>query len=292
MLYPKFILTLLLCISFALVIILNIKNIYILTYKPKISYITRDHLYLLVTNNPYFNNLSQADLAARHANNTREYTSSYVDAYEEFTHEEKQYIQTLVAEADLKCLKIFKGLYKIPWRFCKLNKTIENALPHTHGDTIILSSAFFNASINHQKFLKTLIHEKVHIYQRQNRNKCEKLYASWGFIPYDKPYYDAYLSLKRSNPDISHIVYGTSDGPIMQLFTSRSPQSLLESYPVIINNTSTANIIDSRSLGLPDYIKQLEHPDEIMACMVPEYVTGTLPTTEKERILMDFITNN
>jgi hypothetical protein len=237
-----------------------------------------------VTNTNYFNKMSEQDISARNASNITQYTESYINAYDTFTNDERNVIIELVNEANNKLKKAFTNLYKIPWKFCKLNNTIENGFPHTLGDTIIISSNLFN--LPHLKVLKTLIHEKVHIYQRYNKVKCEELYQLWGFVKYD----GVMLQGTRNNPDVSSTMYGTKEGPIVQMYTNQFPSSLLDSQASLLQkSTNMVVFVDAKYLGFPTYVKQVEHPNEIMACMVPELVFETEPSTEKEHILLKWM---
>jgi hypothetical protein len=241
-----------------------------------------------VTNTDYFNKMSKQDISARNAINIPQYIESYINAYETFTNYERNAIFELVSEANNKLKPSFTNVYTIPWKFCKLNIMIENGLPHTLGDTIIISSNLF--SLPYLKALKTLIHEKVHVYQRYNKGKCEELYQLWGFVKYD---YGVLLQGTRNNPDISSSIYGTKEGPIVQIYTKQIPSSLLDSQASLIQkSTNMVIFIDAEYLGFPSYIKQVEHPNEIMACMVPELVFEIEPSTEKEYTLLNWIRTN
>jgi hypothetical protein len=99
-------------------------------------------------------------------------------------------------------------------------KGIENAFPHTHEDIIVFDKSFYtklknynsssnsssNSLKNYQEQVNTLIHEIVHIKQRQNPVLYDDLYRQWGFQSISLQYLknnlqDSITSRIRLNPD-------------------------------------------------------------------------------------------
>lgn len=101
----------------------------------------------------------------------------------------------------------------------KYNNNIEMGFPHTHGNTIFLTSLFvkeilpFFTNNNIDDCIKrvgsVLIHEAVHIWQRRDKQFFMDLYNSWNFKYYSKIYNFSKLSKKnRYNPDGVNLKWG------------------------------------------------------------------------------------
>ncbi len=80
---------------------------------------------------------------------------------------------------------------------------IENAFPHTHEDIVIFDKSYFE---NTNRSASTLIHEIVHLKQRESETKFDSLYRQWGFQSISLQYLKNNLSSTivsriRINPD-------------------------------------------------------------------------------------------
>ena len=238
---------------------------------------------------PYFTSLNRFDLYTRNAATPSEYLEKYLNSFVEFTTAQKSILWDLFRKADLHLRKKFPLLHAIPWRVAKINRDVENGYPHTHGDIILLSDTFFQKSKQYQ--VKTLIHEKVHVLQRLYPLWAKRIISQWGFITYDKDSFDMHNAIPlRNNPDLSGL-YGTEKGIMAQVFASLPPTSLADSFAAIIDNeTWEVHYVTHAELGIPSYVHQLEHPYEIMACMVPELVFMEKEESammQSEKILMN-----
>jgi hypothetical protein len=91
---------------------------------------------------------------------------------------------------------------------------VENDFPHTHYDIIFLNKSFFDDLGNYQSLknkihisrAKTLIHEILHIKQRQNPTLYDSLFNQWGFQSISLEYMKEKISKNvlsriRINPD-------------------------------------------------------------------------------------------
>ena len=123
-------------------------------------------------------------------------------------------------------------------------------MPHTHGRIIYLSELFFNLSKTKQ--INTLIHEKIHVYQRMYRDKTYKLYKSLGFKRHNFK-----SKMIRSNPDNDKYVYSYK-GKLFYKKYKKLPKSLYDTY------TLNKDIFNDKNY------KQTEHPNEIFASTLPE----------------------
>ena len=95
---------------------------------------------------------------------------------------------------------------RIPWKMALTEgRVYEYGLPHTRADIIFLSSETVNQPL--EELAKTLVHEKVHIYQRQNNEAVQPWLASNGYEPFDSISKRQENSDIRSNPDIGDTYY-------------------------------------------------------------------------------------
>lgn len=148
---------------------------------------------------PYFSRLQAMEMQAKTAgkvkkdnlevmrSNTRKV---YQQAVLPFSAEDKKTLNWYIKHYSKILKKSYPLLAKTPWKFVKLKNHIEGALPHTRGSTIVLHEAMLNRltqakSIQAEQALQgagtVLVHELVHVAQRQNINAFHKLYKQWGF---------------------------------------------------------------------------------------------------------------
>ena len=94
----------------------------------------------------------------------------------------------------------------------KSQEWLESNMPHTHKNVIILPRKWFSDLVkkNNKKLdvsalnneALTLLHELLHIHQRENKHKYNELYKKWGFT---QPSYihnsDDFFRISRNNPD-------------------------------------------------------------------------------------------
>lgn len=168
----------------------------------------------------YVKNMTDIDLYARKVKSYKEYLDNIASISISYTDVEKSKIERCVHHADDFFKKIDFGkigkykklnnndILKIQWVFAltykKGNIEYEEGLPHTRDNVIFLSKYVLNYT--DIDLTNTLIHEKIHIYQRYNPSLFSK-------IIYDMNYYilpqDAIKNKRfiRSNPDIDKNVY-------------------------------------------------------------------------------------
>ena len=213
------------------------------------------YIYKIIDESYFFQRMSEKDLYVRNSNDIKSYINKYKKSINSFTFTEKYKIYTLIYKINF-ILKPYKKLSKIKWKFAKTD--IESGYPHTLGDVIILPN-LDNISI------ETLIHEKIHIYQRLYPTETSKLiYDIWGFYP-KKRIEDELLA--RNNPDVDSFLYTIDiikDKYISQIYLPGANQ---------IGHANTMLMPDMieikpEALGLDKSIRQFEHPNEIMAELI------------------------
>jgi hypothetical protein len=199
----------------------------------------------------YVVNMTLADLHARGVHSSSEYINKIVKSTRDFNAIQITKLERCVNKAD-EFLKLYvyenilncKQLARIPWKFALTDKDYEEGLSHTREDVIFLSLYTLNDTIandsNDHHLISTLIHEKVHIFQRYNSSVMEKLIQKLG---YKESIYEN--RLKRSNPDINDKVYMNAGGEVMMITYSSD-------MPTGINDIKSNSYV-------------MEHPYEKMA---------------------------
>lgn len=244
-----FLLTLFFAILSLVYINFNSNSNYIfLNKKDTISFFKNDE-------DHYVRNMTKYDLKCRNSNTAKEYIDRICECVVDFTEDEKNRLVKCANKADsffanykymnkLNC----KTLLKIRWKFAltsknKYGEDYEEGLPHTRKDIIFLSKSEISHNENDIILTSTLIHEKIHIYQRYNTRTMDILIKDMGYIEYNR---GNTSKLKRTNPDINDkTYYDASNNKIMLIeYNSEEPNS--------INDIKTS-----------DY--KYEHPYEKMA---------------------------
>lgn len=153
-------------------------------------------------------------------------------------------------------LQPYKRLHNITWKciFFDTNYKIENNFPHTNYDTIFLTNAYFLKSESDR--INTLIHEKIHIYQRFYPIPYHKILLSFydlniNSLLHTHPDFDNV----RMNPDNNLLIYDDQGHYTLQLFR-KNPKSLSDVY-----KKQYGTIPKSKYSNLPND----EHPNETTA---------------------------
>lgn len=152
--------------------------------------------FLLHDDDGYVKNMSKSDLAARKVVCQEAYRLRAYYAAQDFTDDQKALLRKGTAEADaffrryngqattgrggvptaISAIAYFDAARAaaLPWKLMHTTNEYEEGLPHTRGEYIFISPATLAES--YLDFVETLIHEKIHIYQR--RYAREKVYVA------------------------------------------------------------------------------------------------------------------
>jgi len=202
----------------------------------------------------YVDSMSSADLYARKVRTKQEYISMIKNCCTNFSERQKRRLILCCEQADrffeqykyngLDCVIISK----MKWNFALTQNykeyEYENGFPHTRSDVIFLSYKTINDNMVHdddEQLVNTLIHEKVHVYQRSHKNEMKHMLEKQGFIECN-----INVENKRSNPDINDKIYKDPASKECMVFTYTSNK------PKNINDVNQTNFSQ-------------EHPYEKMA---------------------------
>lgn len=229
---------------------------------------TKEHI------NMYISNLNDTDIYVRDMTNYEKYI------YDKIPSNFKRTITKDIEKVNQK-LKVYKSLYNITWKIALLQMNVENNLPHTHNDVIFLPHTFLN--LDNKLRSEVLFHEKIHVFQRKYPIQTHFLYTKyWSVIPYALRSYEEPF---RSNPDINHIIYAYFSPAKNRYIHSvatyhENANKIKDSYvKTEISEKYTHNKQHSTTYYtlIDEYdIKQTEHPNEVMACLITDIIMNNV----------------
>lgn len=195
----------------------DVAHIYFMTYKETANFFAKD-------NDRYVRNMTELDLHARGVKTHVEYMNHIEDTAISFTEDEKELLERCAKDAD-KYLRNerFKevdygkhlngnDIADIKWIFANtytnyyldVIKENEQGLPHTRENIILLSkNVLKNDALN---LTNTLLHEKIHIYQRYNPEIFDTIIKEMGLKELDRKDFKQAKYI-RSNPDTNNKIY-------------------------------------------------------------------------------------
>lgn len=188
-----------------------------MTYKDTANFLAKD-------NDGYVRNLTELDLLARNVKTHIDYLNNIDDTTVSFTEDEKRLLVKCANNADkylrdekfagIKYGKHLDGkeIAGIKWVFANtyanyskdVIKEYEQGLPHTRENIILLSKNVLK--YDELDLTSTLIHEKIHIYQRYNPELFDKIIKEMGLKELDKKSF-RHAKYIRSNPDTNNKLY-------------------------------------------------------------------------------------
>jgi len=165
---------------------------------------------LLSDKDNFFQTFFDYDLRARQSQSLEEYKQKFTTAISSFSPQEKQRLLSCAEQSDIYLMKThypwFDGVKasNIPWNLGKVTgKIYEDGLPHTRFQNFIILSTK-NLTDDDKTLTRTLIHEKIHLYQKQYPEDV-KIYLDYNNIIKVKP--REYNDLIRANPDLDNWIY-------------------------------------------------------------------------------------
>ena len=228
-------------------------------------YLSPTEAYNNIERSNYINNFTKMDVKVRGCHTIIECKKVYEQNMGDFTDSEKAILEENVKVANEK-IKILKNLYNVPWKFAKTTEKIDNGLPHTHQDTIYFSNLYFkNPSIS------TLIHEKIHLYQKSKPIESYNLYKLYGYERINK----THDKMRRSNPDLDEYDY-IKDGKVVYSVYKNNATKLTD---IKLKNSYNDSHNDSHNHNnnINNNINNLnpshnEHPDEYFDYIITDKI--------------------
>ena len=200
----------------------NNNNIYFLNKNQLYNFLKHDE-------DKYFESFYKNDYISRNIKNIDHYLDLIKESVSDFDNNEKNKIIKAIYEVNQFFSNIkynwFNGEYanQIKWIFGTVkNKNYENGLPHTRNNIIIISKNDIK-NYSHDKLIKTLIHEKVHIYQKIYKLHVQ-IYLKQNNIKIFKKRDEK--DNTRSNPDLDNYIYIDSNNNIYKAIYNKNPKSI------------------------------------------------------------------
>lgn len=177
-----------------------------------ITFYNKEETYRILKDNKYFyKNFTGKDLSVRGVKNIEEYMDNIRDDVCNFSFYDKIRISNCCRMADKKIYNRAKYNYfngekavNIGWKFGCVNKYYENGFPHTIGGKFIILSRKLLDSETDNELVKTLIHEKIHLYQSKYKDDVKKYLDNNGIIYYKEREERDNI---RVNPDTDNNIY-------------------------------------------------------------------------------------
>lgn len=215
----------------------------------------------------------------------KEILKFYQDNIYNFTHKE---IKILKKSIKIINKRFNYNFLKKNWNFIKISDDIEKSMPFTLGKYIFLPEKFLNIMTQNKKIpdfiLETLIHEKIHIFQRYNYNLFKQFYTqNLGIIFSDSIKIKSYWQKQHlKNPDgldITWIYYYKNKYYLpLLLFNQKRrdiKQVFIELKKTNHNQFYTTNIFKNfNNFNLFDFDDSIAiyHPNEITAYIISKMI--------------------
>jgi len=170
-------------------------------------------------------------------------------------------VNQLLTEANNQINK-FPHLHEIEWNILLFEEG-EFKFPHTHGDTIFIPYNWFNKKTHVEDKVNTLIHEKIHIFQRLFPLETNYLLVHiWKYEIFNLNK----IENVRHNPDINKINYLDQQGSTFD------------------------NVYLNDKQGCSQLKNKRDHPYEQMAYWLVNVIGGkTVPNKQEKRWIQKFV---
>ena len=249
--------TLILITIFYIINIYQVKDLF--TNPTPIEFLNTSEIYQIFKRDKdnYFKSFYKNDLYARHINSIQDYLDKIRSSTYNITDKQKTKITKCINNVNETCKNIKLGWFdgkkanSIKWKIGGITgKLYENGLPHTRDDIILISDENIN-NYSDTKLTKTLLHEKVHIYQKIYPDDIQLYISSKNFKKIRERSPSDNI---RANPDLDNWIYQDLKGDIYEAIYNNNPSSIEDITYKPINNQS------------------YEHPYEKMAIEIEKYV--------------------
>jgi hypothetical protein len=235
----------------------NNNNINILTKEDLIKI-------LLINKDGYYQNFNKYDLQVRNVTSISEYKEVIINSPITINFNSNNKIIKTINKID-NFFKNYKTIgfdgnkaSKIKWNIGIIDGNFyEGGFPHTRSNVIIIP----NNIIFKDDLQKILIHEKIHIYQKEYSKDVEIFLNHYEFKKYNK---HIKFDNIRANPDIDNNIYIDKNNNFLLSLYNKNPKNIMDVtyYP---NNN-------------PIY----EHPFEYMAYIIEDDINKKIKNIEKD----------
>ena len=189
-LYKIKILTLIL--AFTIILLL-----FIINRKSNNIFLTKKDSKNVIINSKYFSFFNKNDFKLRNCKNINDCQIKYENDLLEWNQLEKNKIKNILNK-NIPKLKKYHNIYS-NIKLIKSGDYIENGLPHTRLDTIVIPKKHLD--VEYYDFFSLIAHEQFHIFQRFNPELFNDFYInSWNLL-HLKHIPKKIMDISRGNPD-------------------------------------------------------------------------------------------
>ena len=186
---------------------------------------------LLQDNDNYYDRFYDYDWKARNVKNKEEYLNNIKNhnVCLSWTREQKEIVEKAINNINNNINNIINNnnnniinnidISNIPWIIGLTNDNYENGYPHTRGKNIILNTK----NIYSSNLIETLIHEKIHVYQKMYPDITNTIINKLNFKLVGKR---KYSDMIRVNPDTDNNIYSYNNNIMKAIYTSSNPTSI------------------------------------------------------------------
>lgn len=176
----------------------------------------------------YVRSMTRLDLIARGAATHEDYIESAVSGARDMTSIDILTLSSALRKIDDYLLNAFdlpidaKKLRAIPWIIAlTAGREYENGYPHTRGNVIFIEQNLLSSG----DLTSTLLHEKVHVYQRMFPDDVQKWLEKRGYARIALRINDPY---SRANPDLDAWIYKDplTSQPMIARYRSAQPSHI------------------------------------------------------------------
>jgi len=204
-------------------------------------FLTAEETRVFIARDPdmYVSSFSTWDLIARKCEIELDYLKRAAAAATDFNAAQKSRLVKAAIKADEFFGKLratpdksgFAGLdaaaydkiFAIPWVFALTNcRAYEDGHPHTRANVIFLSTLVDETP---ERLIKTLVHEKLHLFQRLYPQDMMQIMHANGFVRWKQRFGVPRI---RANPDLDPYIYidPKSESPMLAVYSSDKPNSI------------------------------------------------------------------
>jgi len=200
------------------------------------------------------------------------------------------------ARENASCIPIAKDYTRLgtmdTW-ILTMPKSCENGMPHTRAADIIAIPEGFPKDY----LPKTLEHEKIHLNQRVDLDLWKKFYKKyWNYEIFSSPpqnFPPNLITMIRANPDTCSVPYSCWNNIWWSVPVYKSVTNLnFRSCPVLwwnqLDNKIYNNPPDEWVNFFGDHVSQSEHPHEISAVYIADWIYNKNKNSKGIQILMKF----
>lgn len=199
----------------------------------KVMFLAQEETAAFLRDDPdsYVKNLSPLDLRARRVGEVSMYLERISKSALDFTPEQKvRYTRAaLQADAFFHSTRMdgldTHAIANIPWVLAMTQGALyEDGLPHTRANIIFLSTDLDETP---DSLVRTLIHEKIHLYQRLHPEEMMQLMERQGYKRWKQRLGEPRI---RANPDVDPWIYvdPVSGEPMVATYSTDKPVSITD----------------------------------------------------------------